>query len=86
MPCYITTYNGDQMIEIKAKNNTGRGKIEGYPDVYFVPVVDGKEYTCCAETEDVAMLLGLQIKHEGMNSQFAKNACRMLGINSAWAK
>lgn len=74
------------MIEIKARNNTGRNKIESLGELYFVPVVDGKEYNHCAETEDVAMLLGLQIKYQGLNSQFTKNACRMLEIDSNWAK
>ena len=74
------------MIEIKARNNTGRNKIDSLGEMYFVPVVDGKEYSYAAETEDIAMLLGLQIKYQGLNSQFAKNACRMLGIDSNWAK
>ena len=75
------------MIEIKAIDNTWHRNIESiHTDVYFVPVVDGKEYSCCAETKDVAMLIGLQIKYIGMNSQFAHFACRMLGIKSNWAK
>jgi len=74
-------------IEIHSKHNRGKNhipSIEG--DVYYLPVVDGKEYSYIAETEDVAMLLALQIKHEGLNSQFCKNACRMLNIDSAWAE
>ena len=65
------------MIEIKTKNNKG--------ELYFVPVIDGKEYSWIGETEDIAMLIGLGIKYEGLNSQFCKNACRMLKIKSAWA-
>jgi len=75
------------MINVIAKNNIGRNKIsliEG--DMYFVPVVDGKEYSHVAETEDIALLIGLAIKYDGLNSQFAKNACRMLNIDSNWSK
>jgi hypothetical protein len=67
------------MIEvIERRNKTG--------GIDFIPVVDGKEYSYLAETYDVAMLLALQIKYDGLNSQFCKNACRMLGIQSAWAE
>ena len=66
------------MIEIRAKNNNG--------DQYFVPVVDGKEYSHYAETADMAMLVGLGIKYDGINTQFPKMAARMLGIESAWAE
>ena len=75
------------MIEVKAKNNKGRNRIESInSDIYFVPVVNGKEYSYVAETEDIAMILGLQIKYDGLNSQFAKHACRMLCIKSNWAE
>lgn len=50
----------------------------------FKPVVDGKELSYVAETEDMALLLGLQFKHDGPNSQFAKMAARMLDIDSIW--
>jgi len=72
-------------ITIKKKINTNP-RIDTMPDEYFVPVVNGKEQSVVAETEDVAMLLGLAIKYHGHNSQFAMNACRMLGIKSAWAE
>lgn len=75
------------MIEVRAKNNTGRNRIttiEG--ELYFVPVIDGKEYSHCAETEDMAMLIGIGIKYDGLNSQFPKMAARMLGIETAWTK
>ena len=62
---------------IERRNKTG--------GIDFIPVVNGKEYSYIAETHDVAMLLALQIEHDGLNSQFCKNACRMLGIKSAWA-
>ncbi len=75
------------MIEVKEQGNYGRAKVSTIKgDTYFVPVIDGKEHRYIAETADVAMLLGLQIKYQGLNSQFAKNACRMLGIDSEWAK
>ena len=48
--------------------------------------VDGKEMNFFAETEDVALLLALERKYLGLNSQFAKFACRMLGIKSAWSE
>lgn len=54
--------------------------------IHYKPVVDGKVYSMIAETEDVALLLGLQIKYDGLNSQFTKNACRMLCIDSAWTE
>ena len=75
------------MIQIKCKSNTGRNKIKSIDnDVYFTPVVDGKEYSHVGETSDVAMLIGLGIKYDGLNSQFAKNACRMLKIDSNWTE
>lgn len=75
------------MIEVIVKNNVGRNKIKSIKSiVYFVPVVDGKEYNHIAESEDVAMLIGLGIKYDGINSQFVTMACRMLKIESEWAK
>lgn len=75
------------MIEVRAKNNTGRARISSIEgDLYFVPVVDGKEYSHCAETEDMAMLIGLGIKYDGLNTQFPKMAARMLGMNVIWAR
>ena len=79
------------MIEVIQKKNrilaTGQRMVEIIEgDFFFCPVVDGKEYTHCAETEDVAMLIGLAIKYDGLNSQFPKMACRMLGIKSNWAE
>jgi len=54
--------------------------------IHYSPVIGGKKSSCVAETYDVALLLGLQIKYEGINSQFTKNACRMLCIDSAWGE
>lgn len=59
--------------------------IDSMPDEYFKPVINGIEQNVIGETEDIALILGLAIKYDGHNSQFAKNACRMLGIESAWA-
>ena len=74
-------------INIIEKPNYGKYKIEGIEgDVYYTPEVDGKEYSYIAETEDVAMLLGLQVKYQGTNSEFCKMACRMLNIDSLWAE
>jgi hypothetical protein len=74
------------MITVKAKNNFNNEIPSFSGDQYYVPVVDGKESNQCAETEDVALLLGLGIKYDGVNSQFAKMACRMLNIKTCWVK
>lgn len=55
---------------------------EGKPA--FKPEVDGKELSYVAETEDMALLLGIQYKYDGPNSQFAKMAARMLNIETIW--
>ncbi len=78
------------MIEVIKKKNRRRGGgrlIESIDsDHYFCPVVDGEEYSHAAETEDIALLIGLAIKYDGLNSQFPKMACRMLAIKSNWAE
>lgn len=75
------------MIEVRAKNNTGRDKISSIDgDLYFVPVVDGKEYSHAAETEDMALLIGIGLKYDGVNTRFPQMAARMLKIDSEWAK
>jgi hypothetical protein len=75
-----------KMIEVRAKNNTGRNRISSIGgELYFVPVIDGKEYSHVAETEDMAILIGLGIKYDGLNTQFPKMAARMLGLSSNWA-
>ena len=68
------------MLEITIREVQHRGS------TWYSPVVKGEKCSCISETYDVALLLGLQIKYEGMNSQFTKNACRMLRIDSAWAE
>jgi len=66
------------MIEVREVQYEGK--------LYYAPIIDGRKSSCIAETYDVALLLGLQIKYDGTNSQFTKNACRMLRIDSAWAE
>lgn len=56
------------------------------PRILYHPVIGGKKQNVCAESADVALILGLQIKYDGRNSQFATMACRMLGIKSKWAE
>ena len=75
------------MIEIRAKNNQGRRRISSIKgDLYFVPVVDGKEFNRPAETEDMALLIGLGLKYDGLNTQFPRMAARMLGIDTVWSQ
>jgi len=56
------------------------------PDVLYAPLIDGEKLNCCAESEDIALLLALGHKYDGENSKFAKMACRMLGIKSKWSE
>ena len=70
------------MIEIIAV----KMKVDVLPDIMYKSVVDGKELSCLGETEDVALLLGLEYKYDGINSQFTKMACRMLKIDSRWSE
>ena len=73
-------------IEIKQHRNYGKNKhFDNGSDFYYSPIVDGKEYSHIAETEDMAMIIGLGIKYDGINSQFPKMAARMLGIKTEWA-
>lgn len=73
-------------IEIKQRRNCGKNKyFDNGSDFCYSPIVDGKEYKYIAETEDMAMLIGLGIKYDGINSQFPKMASRMLGIKTEWA-
>lgn len=75
------------MIEIKARNNTGKNRIAAIDsDMVFTPIVDGQEVSSVGETPEIAMLIGIGYKYDGPNSQFAKMACRMLNIESIWAK
>ncbi len=77
------------MITVKAKNNRinkNQEYISGNGDLVYVPVVDGKELNYIAETEDIALLIGLGYKYDGLNSRFATMACRMLKIKSAYSE
>ncbi|MFA6066916.1 MAG: hypothetical protein WC707_07070 [Candidatus Babeliaceae bacterium] len=78
------------MIEIIEKSNIHKGKKyitgESYGDTYFVPVVDGVELSYMAETWEMAMLIGLGRKLDGINTRFPEYAGRMLGIKSAWTE
>lgn len=70
------------MVEVK-KYADDKGHFNG--DYYYAPVVDGREYSCLAETEDMALLLGLGIKYDGgVDTKFPKMAARMLKIDSVW--
>jgi hypothetical protein len=81
-------YDGNfTMIEIRQHSNCGKNKrFDTGSDFYYSPIVEGKEYShIIAETEDMAMLIGLGIKYDGLNSQFPRMAARMLGIKTKWA-
>ncbi|MDH4318572.1 MAG: hypothetical protein OEV64_09305 [Desulfobulbaceae bacterium] len=73
----------DGDITITTARNPG---FKDLPGILYHPVIDGEKQNVCAESADVALLLGLQIKYDGRNSQFTKMACRMLGIKSKWAE
>lgn len=74
------------MIKIRQHSNLDRNKLFETGDWYYSPIVDGKEVSLFAETEDMAMLIGLGVKYDGANSQFPKMAARMLNIDTEWAK
>lgn len=75
------------MIEVIERNNNGRNKISSLnSNILYIPVVDGKELSCVSESYDVALLLALEYKYCGINSQFVKFATRMLGIDTVWSK
>lgn len=76
--------DSSQEINVKEIGNYGKNKIEGFPDTYYRPMINGKELSFIAETKDVAFLLGMQQKYLGANEQFAKYACRMLNIETCW--
>lgn len=75
------------MIDAIEKINKGKNRIASLEiETYYVPVIDGKEYSHVAETRDVALLIALGLKYDGANTQFPKLACRMLNIDSLWSK
>lgn len=71
------------MISVTTVKNPG---FDDLPETLFSPVIDSKTLSCYAETEDMALILGLQHKYDGANSQFAKMAARMLCIDTKWAE
>jgi hypothetical protein len=75
------------MIEVKEIGNYGKNKIDSIEtESYFKPILNGVELNVIAETHDIALLLGLERKYCGLNNQFARFACRMLCIKSAWSE
>lgn len=75
----------DKLITVKEIGNHGKNEIEGLPDPYFKPVIDGKELSIIAETYEIAYIAGLGVKYLGHNSSFTMLTCRMLGIRSCWS-
>ena len=55
-------------------------------EVWYKYILNGKESNKIAETSEVAFLLALEEKYDGINSQFTKFATRMLNIPTAWSK
>lgn len=74
-------------ITIEEVQNKGIHAVKSIEsETYFVPCIDGKPVHKVAESEDIAMLIALGIKYQGLNSQFPTMACRMLQIDTEWAK
>jgi hypothetical protein len=59
------------------------GIFEG--DYYYTFMIDEKESSMIAETYDMAMILALSVKYDGVNTQAPKMISRMLNIKSAWS-
>lgn len=74
-----------EVVDAEWHPNRGKMKTPGVKgdDLYF-PVLDGCRLNLVSESPEMAYLLGLGVKYEGPNSQFAKYAGRSLGINDAW--
>ena len=73
------------LVTVKKLPNTGRNRVNTIKsDWYYIPIIGDKEYRYISETEEVAFLMGIGIKYLGENTQFAKFACRMLGIKRVW--
>lgn len=68
-------------IEIVPVRNPG---FDDMPKTLYSPIVDGKQLSVVAESEDIAYILGLQFKYDG--PEFAKMACRMLNIETKWTE
>ena len=72
--------------EVSFRTEFNNGSFKDLPDVLFVPKIGGVETCHIADNEDVALLLAIGEKYQGKNSNFAQMACRMLQIDSEWAK
>ena len=70
-------------IEIRPNFKKIGGKFE---IVNYSFEIGDKRYSHICETEDIAYLVAMGIKYDGIDSKFAKMPCRMLNIESAWAE
>lgn len=77
------------MVTVKAINNKITNSdllyITNGKDIIYAPVVDGKEICLYAETEDIALILGLCHKYTKLPT-IAKCILRILGIKSIWSE
>lgn len=76
----------DKKITVQEVPNH-RNKIEGMPNPYYKPFVDGKDINVVAETYEIAYIAGLGYKYLGHvgGTSFTMFVCRILGIKSAWS-
>lgn len=58
---------------------------DNMPETLYRPLLNDMPLNQMAENPDIAYLLGLERKY-ALGSNFAKMACRMLGIETIWAK
>lgn len=79
----MDNYDKSEVVSVIEFQNPG---FDDLPQVLYSPVVGGKKLSCAAESRDIALLLGIEYKHQGLNSQFTKMAVRMLQIDSKWAE
>ena len=59
--------------------------ISEFGDWYYKIRLNGRELSAVAETYDMALLVALSFKYDGLNTQFHMFAARALGIKSVWA-
>lgn len=75
-----------ERISVKAVINDGNNKVDSITGFfYYIPIIGNKETNYICESYDIALIVGLGRKYEGVNSSFGKYACRMLEIKSLWA-
>lgn len=75
-----------ERISVKAVINDGNNKVDSITGFfYYIPIIGNKETNYICESYDIALIVGLGRKYEGVNSNFGKYACRMLEIKSLWA-